>query len=64
MYLFSQTPETAKPVTETVREVATATGNTVTKTFDNSWQAVVDSFTNAWHQTISIAPQIVAMVVV
>jgi hypothetical protein len=64
MYLFAQTPETAKPVTETVREVATATGNTVTKTFDNSWQAVVDSFSNAWHQTISIAPQIVAMVVV
>jgi hypothetical protein len=44
--------------------VAQDATNTVTNTFDNSTQAVRDSFTNAWNQVIGVAPQIVAMVVV
>jgi hypothetical protein len=51
----------AENATTTVAQTAT---ETVTNTFDNSTQAVVDSFRNAWHQIIGIAPQIVAMVVV
>jgi hypothetical protein len=36
----------------------------VTRNLTTSWDAVVDSFTNAWHQTIAVAPQVVVMVVV
>jgi hypothetical protein len=44
--------------------VAEQTTDTVTKTFTSSWDAVVTSFQNAWQQTIAVAPQIVAMLVV
>jgi len=44
--------------------VAEQTTDTVTKTFNNSWDAVYESFANAWHNTIAVAPQVVAMVVV
>jgi hypothetical protein len=44
--------------------VAQEAANTVTTTFDNSTQAVTESFRNAWNHVIGIAPQIVAMVVV
>jgi hypothetical protein len=40
-----------------------ATGK-VTETFNTSWDAVVGSFTEAWHQTIAVAPKVVAMLVV
>jgi small-conductance mechanosensitive channel len=74
MYLFAfADPAVAETTTTTtVTEKAATTANTVagqaaetvTRTFDNSWQAVQDSFANAWHQTIGIAPQILAMVAV
>lgn len=51
-------------VVEKTTTVAEKTTETVAATFNNSWDAVVDSFTNAWHQIIGVAPQIVAMVVV
>lgn len=44
--------------------VAEQTQEAVTTTFNNSWDAVQNSFAQAWEQTISVAPQIVAMVVV
>lgn len=44
--------------------VAEQTTETVTTTFNNSWDAVKSSFENAWAQTIGVAPKIVAMVVV
>jgi small-conductance mechanosensitive channel len=56
MNLFAFAGETANAVEKTAE--------TVTTTFDNSKQAVVDSFTKAYEQVISIAPNIVAMVVV
>lgn len=46
------------------QSVAEQTTDTVTRTFNTSWDAVVESFTNAWHNTIAVAPQVVAMVVV
>ena len=49
--------DAAAPAVEKTTEV-------VATTFDNSKDAVVTSFTNAWNQIISVAPQIVAMVVV
>jgi flagellar biosynthesis protein FliQ len=58
-------------VAESVDQAADRAGNvasqaaeTVSATVGNSWDAVRASFENAWAQTISIAPQIVAMVVV
>jgi hypothetical protein len=56
MYLFA--------VTESAGTVAEKTTETVTTTFNTSWDAVRTSFENAWAQTIGVAPQIVAMVVV
>ncbi len=44
--------------------VAEQTTEKVTQTFTTSWDAVVGSFTNAWHNTIAIAPLVVGMVVV
>src|SRR4051794_9018777 len=49
--------ETATTVVETV-------SNGASSTFDNSKQAVVDSFQKAYDQIIGVAPQILAMVVV
>jgi len=47
-----------------VTTVAEETTNTVTKTFNSSWEAVQESFATAWHNTLAIAPLVVAMVVV
>jgi len=44
--------------------VAEQTTETVTTTFNTSWDAVKTSFENAWQHVIGVAPQIVAMVVV
>jgi Mechanosensitive ion channel, conserved TM helix/Mechanosensitive ion channel, beta-domain len=44
--------------------VAEKTTDTVKETFTNSWDAVANSFTEAWHQSILVAPKIVAMVAV
>ena len=49
---------------EDTATVAEKTTETVTATFNNSWDAVRDSFADAWQQTIATAPKIVAMVVV
>ena len=49
---------------EETATVAERTTETVTATFNNSWDAVRNSFGDAWQQTIGIAPKIVAMVVV
>jgi small-conductance mechanosensitive channel len=38
--------------------VTEQTTQTVTKTFNNSWDAVRDSFENAWQNTIAIVPQV------
>ncbi len=56
--------ESADNAAETAGNVATKAVETVTVTAGNSWDAVRASFENAWAQTIAIAPQIVAMVVV
>jgi small-conductance mechanosensitive channel len=56
MNLFAFAEETAT--------VAQRTTETVATTFNNSWDAVRDSFADAWQQTIGTAPKIVAMVVV
>ncbi|MGD9720452.1 MAG: mechanosensitive ion channel domain-containing protein [Pirellulales bacterium] len=58
------TAETANTTAEKATNVAEQAAQTVTTTVGNSWDAVRASFQNAWEQTISIAPQIVAMVVV
>jgi hypothetical protein len=44
--------------------VAEQTTATVKETFNSSWDAVAQSFTEAWHQTIAVAPKAVAMVIV
>jgi small-conductance mechanosensitive channel len=44
--------------------VAQEAANTVSTTFDNSWDAVRTSFENAWKPTMDLAPKIVAMVVI
>ncbi|MEX0677976.1 MAG: mechanosensitive ion channel domain-containing protein [Pirellulales bacterium] len=44
--------------------VAEQTTDKVSETFANSRDAVVTSFSDAWHQTIAVAPKVVAMVVV
>jgi hypothetical protein len=53
--------DTAAAETATVAEQTT---ERVTETFNNSWDAVVGSFTDAWHQTLAVAPKVVAMVIV
>jgi Mechanosensitive ion channel, conserved TM helix/Mechanosensitive ion channel, beta-domain len=53
--------DTATAETGTVAEQTT---QRVTETFNTSWDAVVGSFTEAWHQTLAVAPKVVAMVVV
>ncbi|MEX2113932.1 MAG: mechanosensitive ion channel domain-containing protein [Pirellulales bacterium] len=58
------TTESVDTAAETAGNVASQAAQTVTTTVGNSWDAVRQSFENAWAQTISIAPQIVAMVVV
>ena len=57
MSLLAQVTEATKPVAERATE-------TVTTTFDHSTEAVRESFTKAYDQIISVAPQIVAMLVV
>jgi hypothetical protein len=54
----------ATTVAQQATNVAEKAAETVTTTVGTSWDAVTNSFTDAWHQTIGIAPQIVAMVVV
>jgi len=44
--------------------VAEQTKQQVTQTFTTSRDAIVDSFTDAWHQTIAATPKIVVMVAV
>ena len=44
--------------------VAEQTTEKVTEAFTTSWEAVRASFENAWQQTIAVAPQVVAMLVV
>ncbi|REK18200.1 MAG: hypothetical protein DWQ37_04755 [Planctomycetota bacterium] len=44
--------------------VAEKTTEQVTQSFTTSWDAVVSSFEHAWHQTIAVAPLVVAMVLV
>jgi hypothetical protein len=44
--------------------VAEQTTERVTATFNDSWEAVRNSFEEAWQQTIAVAPQVVAMLVV
>jgi small-conductance mechanosensitive channel len=56
--------ESVDNAANTAGNVATQAAETVTATVGNSWDAVRQSFENAWTQTIAIAPQIVAMVVV
>ncbi len=51
-------------MTDQATNVAEQAAATVTTTVGTSWDAVTQSFTDAWHQTIGIAPQVVAMIVV
>ena len=44
--------------------VAEKTTERVTETVTGSWDAVRESFENAWHSTIEWAPQVLAMIVV
>ena len=60
-------PAVAEPVNAAVEgttNMAKQAAQTVTDTVGTSWEAVRLSFQDAWEQTISVAPQIVAMVVV
>jgi hypothetical protein len=60
-------PTAAEPVNTTAEQatnVAEQAAQTVTKTVGSTWQALADSFNNAWAQTAGVAPKIVAMVVV
>lgn len=60
-------PAVAEPVTTTAERAANVAGQaaqTVTETVGTSWQAVTDSFTDVWYQTIGVVPNIVGMLVV
>lgn len=56
--------ESAGNAVDQTSNVAKQAAETVTQTVGSSWQAVTDSFANAWQQTIGIVPQIVAMLFV
>ena len=57
-------PESITTAAKQASNVAEQAAQTVTQTVGTSWQAVADSFTDAWHQAIGVVPQIVGMIVV